>query len=560
MKKITRITSSILAIATALTISTPVFAERMEKEPVQLYSTEINNSNAIKANRESEEFLYGESNVIYAFDKAIRIYPREYAIDTNNRLASIEDTETLLVPVLNCEGIFTSYAEFVSDNGTYKIKTVADGEYYTELYNTFESNNFKAYTENANNIYVCSDPSLNDIGFCTQNKDLTYEYLDYTKLYNDGMYITKYPITSESAVKSEDISNYFKAKTETELLSDVNEPAFLGGGSYDIADNNTTSNIITTEEFIEIMGEDNIDAETMNMLSSPNIMTTIVTSYFNASIAPGNTYNNVNSYYMLANDCVYFNAHLSYNGSISSGDYVHFGVHNSTTGITHYKKSNTIGNHEYTIAVPANGYHNMRIWNDTSLNISVSVTYCILFFHDANNDYNMSIPVYGQNSSTWCWAACTQMIASYYGYNTTQAGIVYHCYGDYGEHLAQPNDYPKAMKYATNYNHTAAKVPYVYSMTQLKNSILMNDPTLILFEKHSFGTITGYHATALSGVDNTLTFIKVNDPANGGHIKCYDYSVITSASSSVFDLYYSSVIFSPYYTEGGTSNETYEII
>ena len=82
-----------------------------------------------------------------------------------------------------------------------------------------------------------------------------------------------------------------------------------------------------------------------------------------------------------------------------------------------------------------------------------------------------------------------------------------------------------------------AKAYIVPVMEALRNHILYDSPTMILFSIYQTnGDIDG-HATVLTGVDATLTYIRVNDPANHGSVKCYLYSTtITYPTSNMMEI------------------------
>ena len=525
MKKISKVLSVLFALLIGQTICTPIFAESrtadQKAKDISVYSTEINGSNAVKANAENEEFLFGESEVVYDFDKAVRIYTDISSLTDPVSLKEDTTTKEFLVPVKDRNGSFISYAEFVTDDDGYKLVSVSQGDYYTELYNTLECDNFKDYEALNSNIYIYSDPSLNDIGFYVQRRDCDFEYLDYTQLYNDGIYITTAPVNNDYIVNDNDISRYLSSKSMNSISVDNSDT-----GAF-----NTLYEEMSADDFINEVGVNNIDDITSGALAA-NANTSVMSATISGVLLPNHSYTWSDVYSMNVNDCLYFTAAVN---TLNSGDEVEIGLKNTTYDCTY---SNTIDDetdqtvHE-TVHARLSGQHKVWMKNNTSHNVSVSMSYYIILFHDSTNDYNIYIPCFGQVYSHWCWAACTQMIASYYGYDVSQADIVTAVHGSLDNaEGGDGNEYQEAMEFATDGHYSARRISSAYSATVLKTRILWDLPTMILFTLYNPDmTVRGGHATVLTGIDSTLSYIRVNDPANNGTVKCHLYSYITGSTT-----------------------------
>ena len=213
-----RILSLAMAMAISVTAGEPVFGDEFSKGEPNVYSVALTDSNTIKSNSGNEEFLFGEKDVVFDFEKAVRIYNEipllNEGLNGYSRATVNTDSEVYIVPVKDHYGNFIAYAEFEGDEEQYKLISVSQGDYYTELYNTLECENFKSYVNKSDNVYVYGDPLLNDIGFYIEGSNCTSEFLDYTALYNENTYLTRTPVTSEMLINGSKIHSYLDDKNK----------------------------------------------------------------------------------------------------------------------------------------------------------------------------------------------------------------------------------------------------------------------------------------------------------------------------------------------------------
>lgn len=193
----------------------------------------------------------------------------------------------------------------------------------------------------------------------------------------------------------------------------------------------------------------------------------------------------------------------------TSNDYIR-GVVTETT----FKQNKTVSK---------NGTCSVKIQNNSDTEITVTGNYESVIFRGGVLD----VPLYAQENSNWCWAACTQMCASRLGYNKNQKDIVFAAKNNYDNDVAYAADYPKAMKYATNNVYTATREVKVLSASSIKSILLNSMPVMIALKLPS-----SQHANVVTAVNKDNTYIKANDPANGGSHKIYKYSNLTASDSS----------------------------
>lgn len=173
--------------------------------------------------------------------------------------------------------------------------------------------------------------------------------------------------------------------------------------------------------------------------------------------------------------------------------------------------------------VSKNGTCLVKIQNDTNTEITVKGNYESVVFRGGAID----VPLYAQENSKWCWAACTQMCASRLGYNKyTQKDIVFAVKNSYDNLGANAADYPVAMKFATENAYTAVRETKVLTSSSIKSILLNNMPVMIVLDLSST-----QHANVVTAVDKDNKYLKANDPANGGSHKIYKYSDLTASNS-----------------------------
>lgn len=83
----------------------------------------------------------------------------------------------------------------------------------------------------------------------------------------------------------------------------------------------------------------------------------------------------------------------------------------------------------------------------------------------------LSVPRYMQEQSLWCWAAATEMIADYFGANTTQSDIVKYVKGSVVNEMGNVTDMQNAL---SKYQINSAPNNSIISFQSLVNFIESN--------------------------------------------------------------------------------------
>ncbi len=237
--------------------------------------------------------------------------------------------------------------------------------------------------------------------------------------------------------------------------------------------------------------------------------------------------------------------------TLQNGDYIYFdlkispkpteniniGAVNKDTNI-YRSKSTQDSEFDYFLSIAADGEYYVRIKNNTSKNITVTGTYEVVNYVDS---IILSVPLYQQKETNWCWAACIQMCAKYKGYTATQANIVKAAKGEeVNEGASGLKDYNRGMESATKKKYTATKSDDILAASEIKKILKSDLPLIISMSQYSNGVKTSSHANVVVAVDKENNFIKVNDPNYyGASKKNFKYSVITSSDS---DLRYSATV------------------
>lgn len=229
--------------------------------------------------------------------------------------------------------------------------------------------------------------------------------------------------------------------------------------------------------------------------------------------------------------------------TLQNGDYIYFdlkispkpteniniGAVNKDTNI--YRNTSTQDSEcVHFLSIVADGEYYVRIKNNTSKNITVTGTYEVVNYVDS---IILSVPLYQQKETKWCWAACIQMCAKYKGYTATQASIVKAAKDEeVNEGASRPKDYSKGMESATKKKYTATKSDGILTASEIKKILKSDLPLIISMSQYSNGVKTSSHANVVVAVDKDNNFIKVNDPNYyGASRKNFKYSVITSSDS-----------------------------
>lgn len=209
-------------------------------------------------------------------------------------------------------------------------------------------------------------------------------------------------------------------------------------------------------------------------------------------------------------------------GTINIGGY-------NRTNNTYYKFSTSASSYSNFLRMTTAGEYSIRLRNNTSSDITVTGTYEAVKFVGSTS---LDIPLYQQEQSNWCWAACIEMCAEYMGYTTTQSGIVTEAKGSAINEIGSESDYTKGMKYATDDDYKATKTWTTLSAANIKSILASNTPLIIAFGYYPNGSRTGGHANVVIAVDQDNKYIQTNDPSyNGCSVKTFKYSSITDSTA-----------------------------
>lgn len=133
----------------------------------------------------------------------------------------------------------------------------------------------------------------------------------------------------------------------------------------------------------------------------------------------------------------------------------------------------------------------------------------------------LDVPQIGQQYSKWCWAACTQMVASFYGYSISQKSIVYKIKelpSDATETEFNVGANSSKIVEAANYATSSSAFQYTTSVseTTLFNKIKSGHPAILIRGryKNTNGVRTGGHATVVYGYmcSNGTRYYLIRDP------------------------------------------------
>ena len=299
---------------------------------------------------------------------------------------------------------------------------------------------------------------------------------------------------------------------------------------------------VSARELIETVGEENVTNEMRALLNSSS--TTIVQYGFYKVVPAHQEATSVESFDLHLMDYLLFTPSITHSSPFGDNEFVEIGLENTTYNCTYGNEITSSAVREEVFArLP--GTHRIWVNNNTSQTVTVSMTYFLVLFNDGIDDYNIFVAVCDQMFSNWCWAASTKILASYYGFEKTVPQIVYYTHGNFNNDTASESDYPIAMQYATDGVYTAIKENSVrYNQNELRIMALFKLPFMMLLGDYSSGSApSAGHATVFAGIDTTLTYVRVSDPANGGSMKIYDYSYIANATSP--KRYYATVSVSP---------------
>lgn len=273
--------------------------------------------------------------------------------------------------------------------------------------------------------------------------------------------------------------------------------------------------------------DDSIEFDDVQLIST-EINNGVMRSYYtvNWTISANKTKQGNTKLNLKNGDFIYFDLEIA---PKPTGN-IYIGAYNSTEDKYHHTSTeNSSYNKFYTISVDGDYY--IRIKNNTSENITVTGMYEAVNYIGSTS---LSIPLYKQEDTKWCWAACIQMCAKYKGYTATQTNIVKAAKGKVvNEGASSSDDYANGMEFATSNKYTATQSSTLLSPSKMKEIMNKKMPIIISIAYYSDGVKTGTHANVVIAVDKDNKYIRINDPNyNGASKKNFKYSVITSTDSS----------------------------
>lgn len=177
------------------------------------------------------------------------------------------------------------------------------------------------------------------------------------------------------------------------------------------------------------------------------------------------------------------------------------------------------------------GTYNVYIKNKSENAITIAG-----YYYTVSYDFAMAVPLYYQEDTKWCWAACAQMMGVVLGYSKKeQTDIVKNVKGSAINEGVTASESIKALEYVTNNGYTAERYSYTLSPYKLATNLSAGLPVVIIFTTDTSGVT---HQTVLSGVDSTYSFIRVNNPTQvtegevyTARYKAYKYSYMVSSSA-----------------------------
>ena len=155
-------------------------------------------------------------------------------------------------------------------------------------------------------------------------------------------------------------------------------------------------------------------------------------------------------------------------------------------------------------------------------------------------DYcDLFVPLYGQEKSYWCWAACAQMLAEYYGYEQSQTNIVTYVKGDTDNEWAPDWELIEALEYATSRttNGTTTHLNFAVSTTHsedlLYQKLKSGHPVIISVG----GVVSSRHAMVLVGYEDwggdNLLIVNDPDPVGSGRVRTLNYESLANSLTPI---------------------------
>lgn len=129
----------------------------------------------------------------------------------------------------------------------------------------------------------------------------------------------------------------------------------------------------------------------------------------------------------------------------------------------------------------------------------------------------LSVPIYKQEKSLWCWAASARMagIYKYWSTDVTQTEIVTHVKGSAVNETGSALEVTMTLSYVTNGVYPGLWSSSPFSFSQVQTSIDNDYPVIPLVYKKSSG-----HFYVICGYNQPKSQIILNDPWNGARYTC----------------------------------------
>ena len=157
---------------------------------------------------------------------------------------------------------------------------------------------------------------------------------------------------------------------------------------------------------------------------------------------------------------------------------------------------------------------------------------------------DLSISLYGQEKSKWCWAACAQMVAEYYGYQKSQNSIVTYVKGDADNDGATDTEVIEALEYATSTttNGTTTHLNFTalttFSEDLIYQKLKSGHPVII--KTHDQSSL-GYHVSVVYGYEGwgSDNLLLINDPwpVNAGAREAHSYTSYQNSLKKITQIF-----------------------
>lgn len=281
---------------------------------------------------------------------------------------------------------------------------------------------------------------------------------------------------------------------------------------------NSINDVVIQEENNDTMF-DFINFEDEPLISIDDSNMVLRTTYNAGWTIPANKSVKSTTYFnMLIGD--YFRFDLTYTPALSSSD-MRIGIYNKTTDTYRYFSHNA-GSLTGNVDITTNGSYCICFENKSSQSVTFGGTYVPVIFIQ-----KLNVPLYSQATSTWCWAASSQMVAAYFGYSKTQDQIVAKVKGSSADRTGgSANDIKNAVEFATDntYTTTASVSGSPVTFSAMATELSSGRPLIVRFDYS-----TGAHACVAVATDSANGYFKVNDPEPRVAIYKYSNAIVDSA-------------------------------